>query len=217
MSSPIMTCSLAPFPSPILKRPLRRRANALIVVSCSGTRAVHLFKVHHDIITKHLARRHDVEVVAVTIFVRTTTRNESVPTLFHAPSSTGRGKGGERGGGLVLPNRRAPLRIPIIRTQIRHHDRDTLPVDTARAAGRARRGPRARQLVARPAPGAAPRRARRAEQGLRAGRRVDAARDACLPAEQARGRAAAAGTFLSIVVTLDEGGKERREVSERIW
>lgn len=105
--------------------------------------------------------------------------------------------------GFNVPNRRTPLRIPIVGTQIRHHDGDALPVDAAGAAGRARRGPRARQLVARPAAVAAPGGARGVKEGLRAGGRVDAAGDARLPAEEARGGgAAAAGALLAVVVTL---------------
>lgn len=61
-----------------------------------------------------------------------------------------------------------------MRTKIRHHDSDTLARHTPRAAPAARRGPRRRQLIASPAPGAAPRAPGRAEQRLRPGRRVHA-------------------------------------------
>lgn len=64
----------------------------------------------------------------------------------------------EEGGGGEKGNKRlrTPLFIARVRTQVGHHDRDALPVGAAGSFAAGRR-PRGRELVARPAPGAAPR------------------------------------------------------------
>lgn len=146
------------------RRRLRRRADTLVVVGRSSTRTHHLFKVHDNIVTKHLALRHNVEVVAVTVLVGATTKDESVSSQSTYKRQTEKGRG--KGDGSISPDLGTPLRIPIIRTQIRHHDRDTLPARPTRAARRAGSGPGARQFVARPAADAAPRRTRRVKKGL---------------------------------------------------
>ena len=53
-------------------------------------------------------------------------------------------------------HRRTPLRVPVIRTQVRHHHNDRLPCRAARSAGRARRCSGGGELVAFPAACAAP-------------------------------------------------------------
>ena len=58
---------------------------------------------------------------------------------------------------LIRPSDRgAPLRVAIIRTQVRDHDDDALACGAARAAGGAGRVAGRGQLVAFPAAGAAP-------------------------------------------------------------
>lgn len=175
---------------------LGRRADALVIVCRRSTRTRNLRKVHHRIVPENLTqrgtRRHNVEVIGVPVFVgatlSSTISNRSLIEIRNHQTENS-------------PINRAPLRIAAIRTQVRHHHSDALPRRPACSARATRTLPGARQLVARPAAGAAPRRPS-AEERLRGSRRVDARGDARLPGKVARRGAAATGAFCTVVVTL---------------
>lgn len=103
------------------------------------------------------------------------------------------------------PDLRAPLRIPAVRAQVRHHDGDALTLRAPRAAGAARCVPGRRQVVAGAAARAAPRAPVATEEGLRPGRCIDARRGSGLPGEGPAAGAAAAGSFEAVIVALDMG------------
>lgn len=125
-------------------------AHARVPIGCCLAGAGNGLEVHHRVVAEHLTLRHDVEVVAVSVLVRTS-------------------------------HRRAPLRVAVVRAEIRDHHNDRLPRVAALAASAAGRTPGRRQLVALAAPGTAPGGAGGVVERLRASCSIDAGFNAQLP------------------------------------